>query len=245
MDPRKAIRPTTLVSFSGIDGAGKSTQIDALCTFAKQAGLRVRQVRFWDDVAKLTGLRESTGHKLFKGDKGVGSPDAPITRRDKNVRSGFMSCVRLFLYFVDAVSLRNVIKRALNSDADLIVFDRYIYDELANLRLSNPLMRIYVRLMASLAPKPHISYLLNADPAQARARKPEYPLEFLYINRQSYLDLNELLRCFTIVPPMPVDDVKRAVLMEAIKVLPDGTASAQKRSEQASEIGALEINARP
>src|ERR1022692_360011 len=78
---------TNFVSFSGIDGSGKSTQIDALCVQLQANGLRVRVIRFWDDIARLTGLREATGHRIFKGDKGIGTPSAPINRRDKNVRS--------------------------------------------------------------------------------------------------------------------------------------------------------------
>src|SRR5580692_10074333 len=103
--PRKN-RRTKFVSFSGIDGAGKSTQIEVLCALMKEDGLHVLLIRFWDDIAKLTRLREGAGHHLFKGDKGVGSPSAPIERRDKNVRSWLMTSVRLFLYFIDAISVR-------------------------------------------------------------------------------------------------------------------------------------------
>ena len=99
---RQSVR-TNFVSFSGIDGAGKSTQIDALCARLRQEGLRVETVKFWDDIARLKGIRETTGHKVFKGDKGVGSPDAPINRKDKNVQSWTMTSVRFFIYFVDAV----------------------------------------------------------------------------------------------------------------------------------------------
>src|SRR4051794_27931356 len=134
-------RRTIVVSFSGIDGAGKSTQIHALTSHLAQDGLRVHSVRFWDDVARLKGIRETSGHKLFKGDKGVGSPAAPINRRDKNVQSGLMTCVRLFLYFVDAVSTRFAVRRMLASGFDLVIFDRYTYDELANLNLRNPIIR--------------------------------------------------------------------------------------------------------
>ena len=88
---------TNFVSFSGIDGAGKSTQIEALCARLREDGLRVHTIRFWDEIARLKGIRETAGHKVFKGDKGVGSPEAPINRRDKNVRSWFMTGVRLFL----------------------------------------------------------------------------------------------------------------------------------------------------
>jgi thymidylate kinase len=203
---------TKFVSFSGIDGAGKSTQIEALCARLKEDGHRVLLIRFWDDIAKLTRLREGTGHRVFKGDKGVGSPSAPIERRDKNVRSWFMTSVRLFLYFIDAVSLRFVVEKALRSNADLVVFDRYIYDELANLPLRKPSIQKYVRLIMKFVPTPDISYLLDADPEKARARKPEYPLEFLHTNRQSYLDLCELVGGVTIIASMPVCEVERAVL---------------------------------
>lgn len=213
--PASPNRLAKFVSFSGIDGAGKSTQIDALRARAEQAGLRVGLIRFWDDVARLKNLRETTGHKVFKGEKGVGSPDAPVNRRDKNVRSWYMTCVRLFLYFLDAVSIRQVVKKTLRSDAGLVIFDRYTYDELANLDLSNPVIRLYVRLIMTLVPRPDISYLLDADPVKARARKPEYPLDFLHFNRQAYLTLNGLIGGMTIIPPNSVEEVKRDVLGHA------------------------------
>ena len=223
-------RRCKLVSFSGIDGAGKGTQIEALCTRLKEAGLRVRVIPFWNDVACLTGIREATGHRLFQGDKGVGTPAAPINRRDKNVQSGLMSGVRLWLYFIDAISLRLVVAKALRSGADFVICDRYIYDELANLPLSDRAARVYVRLIRKLAPKPDISYLLDADPVQARARKPEYPLDFLYVNRESYLALSDLVG-MTVIAPMPVEDVKRNVLKHALRLLSlDGIQS--ERSEE-------------
>src|SRR6202023_3842270 len=188
------------VSFSGMDGAGKSTQIHNLKTRLSEAGVRVSLITFWDDVARLTHLREVSGHTLFKGEKGVGSPTKPINRRDKNVRSWPMTLVRYFLYLVDAVSLRMVVKKALQSDADFIIFDRYAYDELANLTLSDPLARAYVRLIMKIVPRPHVSYLLDADPLEARSRKPEYPLDFLFLCRASYSTLSSLVGGMTIIP---------------------------------------------
>jgi len=71
-------RRPRLVSFSGIDGSGKSTQIEALQSWVKAKGLYVHLVTFWDDVARLKGVREASGHALFKGEKGIGSPSKPI-----------------------------------------------------------------------------------------------------------------------------------------------------------------------
>ena len=238
------IRQTRFVSFSGIDGAGKSTQIEALRTRLEAMGLRVRVIAFWDEVARLTGIREGAGHTIFKGEKGVGRPDAPINRRDKNVRSWPMSAVRLCLYLIDAVSVRFVVAWALRSDADLVVFDRYIYDELANLTLKNPAVRLYARALMRLVPKPHVRYLLDADPVEARARKPEYPLEFLYANRQAYLDLGNLA-AMAVIPPMPIENAKREVLKHALNVLsflpdrPKGDAEAMSR-DYSPDSGKLE-----
>jgi thymidylate kinase len=215
-DIRRNNRPS-FVSFSGIDGAGKSTQIKALCTWLKEDGRQVLVIRFWDDIARLTKLRESTGHRVFKGDSGIGTPASPINRRDKNVKSSLMTGVRLFLYFMDALSMRVAVGKVLRSDADLVIFDRYIYDELANLPLRNPAIRAYIRFITKLVPKPHISYFLDADPVMARERKPEYPLEFLYINRQSFLDLGDFIGGITVIPPMPIQDVKRAIFRHAFE----------------------------
>lgn len=210
---------TILVSFSGIDGSGKSTQIENLAAHLIRDGLRVRVVRFWDDVARLKSIRETSGHKIFKGDKGVGTPSAPINRRDKNVRSGWMTGVRVFLYLVDAIALRFVARRAARSGFDLVIFDRYAYDELANLNLRNPAIRAYVRMIMSLVPRPDVSYLLDAEPVQARARKPEYPLEFLRTNRDAYLSLSRLLGGIMVIAPKPIPEVEAEVLAHALRKL--------------------------
>ncbi len=235
MDGRRESRRTVLVSFSGIDGAGKSTQIEALSSRLAQDGLRVRVVRFWDDIARLKDIREASGHRIFKGDRGVGSPSAPINRRDKNVQSGLMTCVRLFLYFVDAVSTRRMVGRMLRSGFDLVIFDRYTYDELANLNLRNPLMRAYAQLLMKFVPRPHISYLLDADPVQARARKPEYPLEFLHANRNAYLALANLLGAITVIRPGAVEDVEAEVMAYAVKKLSYEVAKHAKEYWASSE----------
>jgi thymidylate kinase len=178
-----------IVSFSGIDGAGKSTQIRALHRQLREMRFRVFRTSFWNHAVVLKPLREKLSRAAFKGDQGVGSPDAPKNRRDKNVSAWYLTTVRCVLYFLDAVKLKLFVSSILKSSVDVAIFDRYIYDELANLSPTNWLARIYVRQLLRFVPKPDLAFLLDVDPTTARQRKPEYPVDFLQKNRSSFLAL--------------------------------------------------------
>lgn len=229
-------RHARFVSFSGIDGAGKSTQIEALRQRLLQAGLRVSMLAFWDDVSLLTGVREFSGHTLFKGEKGVGAPDKPVNRRDKNVRTWYMTAVRFFLYFLDAMSLCAVVAKQRRSGADVVIFDRYLHDELANLNLRSGISRAYARFLLAITPHPDIAYLLDADPEQARKRKPEYPVEFLHQNRAAYLLLSKMGGQMAIIPPLPVPEAAQRVMGELLNKL--SPADLQRLSISAQSIPA-------
>lgn len=244
MNPDHHSQKTICVSFSGVDGAGKSTQIDALRLAFEAASMRVAASRFWDDVARMTGLRETSGHKLFKGEKGIGSPEKPINRRDKNVRSWPMSCVRLFIYTLDALATRKAMANARRSGADLFIFDRYLYDELANLNLANPLMRFYVKAIMMITPRPDISFILDADPVAARARKPEYPIEFIQTNRQAYFELSRMLEGMTVISPMPINEVQQAILAHVNQIRSFQTAN-EKNQDRPSCTASADLPLSP
>jgi thymidylate kinase len=210
-----------IISFSGIDGAGKSTQINALKTCLAENGLQVKSLTFWDDVVVFSRFREFMSYKAFKGDRGIGSPERPLNRRDKNVTSLPVTAMRLFFYLADSVNLRLVLERTRGSGADVVICDRYIYDELANLPLNRWLVRAFVGLALWISPQPDAAFLLDADPVAARARKPEYPLEFLRRNRQSYLTLRELSRHMILIEPSSIEVAEakmRAAALERISL---------------------------
>jgi thymidylate kinase len=207
-----------IVSFSGIDGAGKTTQVIEFEAWLRDSGLHTTLLTFWDDVVVLPQFREFLSLRAFKGDPGVGSPEKPLQRRDKNVTAWPVTAMRFFLYAADAVNLHLAVRRLRNCKADVVIFDRYIYDELANLPLKSGLTRVFLWLIRKIAPQPDVAYVIDADPVAAFARKPEYPLEFLRSNRQAYLTLARLVGGATIIEPASIEmmgmRIKKVIFQE-------------------------------
>lgn len=212
-------RRPLLISFSGVDGAGKSTQIENLHERLSAAGLKVKLLTFWDNVVVLTRYREGFVHKVYGSEKGIGAPDKPVHRRDKNVRAWYLTCARHGLYLLDALHLRMVVSKALRSGADAVIVDRYIYDELANLPLERPLSYSFLRAVQKIVPQPDIAYLLDADPVAAHKRKPEYPVDFMHKCRAAYHLLANMLGTMTVIPPLPLSDAKQAVVTACDKAI--------------------------
>jgi hypothetical protein len=224
------LRNVILVSFSGIDGAGKSTQIKLLLDRLRVAGIAVRLFSFWDDVAVLRRVRETSSHRLFQSEPGIGSPERPVHRRDKNVRHWFMTPIRFLLYFLDALHLRRVVAGSLRSEAEVVIFDRYLHDQLANLELNRKAARMYARFLLELVP----------HPVEARKRKPEYPLEFIHRNRASYLTVASLAGSMNVIEALPVAEVHRLVMQEVAKKLSSRQAAAMLQPASTSELPAEE-----
>ncbi len=199
-----------LISFSGIDGAGKSTQIEKLCEYLSSKGLPIIRLAFWDDVVAFPGLRAGFSHKYLHSDGNVGTPEKPANRNDKNTQKWYLTIARSILFFTDAINLRRVVRKARSKHSRAIVFDRYIYDQLATLPLHRAVARAYARLLLKIAPKPDISYLLDAIPEAARERKPEYPLDFMHKYRRSYLQLRDIAN-LTLIGALAKDDVHVAI----------------------------------
>lgn len=205
-----------LISFSGIDGAGKSTQIERLCASLSDSGLSVMRLEFWNDVVAFSGMRAGFSHKFLHSEGGVGAPDKPVQRNDKNTQSWYLNLSRSILYLFDAINLRRVFNRVSKSGAQVIVFDRFIYDQLATLPVQSAWAAAYVTMILKIAPKPDVAYVLDAMPEAARARKPEYPVDFLYKYRRSYLQLCDMAG-LTLIDPMPKDDVHEAIKSKLAK----------------------------
>jgi len=121
-----------------------------------------------------------------------------------------------------------VIASARRNGADVIIMDRYIYDELANLPLENRATRGFIRMVSGFVPRPDVAYLLDADPGEAWRRKPEYPPDFLCLCRRSYHRLAQMLGNMTVIPPLPLADAMAEAEKALAQRLPSNGVSAAK-----------------
>jgi len=176
---------SALVTFSGLDGAGKTTLIDELARELRAHGRRVRVLTMYDDVSfysrlrRLRDLFRSAG-RSHAGSRAASAGTGPLYAI---VRS---APVRRMAFFADVASL--VIRRlavTLRRD-DVLILDRYLYDTLVDAADGGwPSIPVLLRL----APLPDVPILVDVDPAHAFARKGEYDVVYLARRRSVYRDI--------------------------------------------------------
>jgi thymidylate kinase len=229
--PAPGTRPF-LITFSGIDGAGKTTQIEYLSSYLQTQGLRVLRLTFWDDVAVWSKMRAEVGHRALdfgQVDRMARPSFSP--KNNKHVRKGYLSTARSGFYLLDVARLHRLLASDQIQTADVVIFDRYIYDQIANIYSQSFAARIYSKILLSHTPAPDLAFVLDASPAAAFTRKPEYPLEFVHQNRQDFLRLRELVPEIIIIADAQAEDVRREIYFHVSRSWLAERTSFERRTE--------------
>lgn len=180
-----------LITFSGLDGAGKSTLIASLRAALEGEGCRVAVLHMYDDVGVYGYARRARNALLHLLGRRVPRPHPG--RHDPAASSGSGRHVSLLRRIRTAVIWSGTL-RACVYPIDLLIFalyrvyfetltkrvlvlDRYFYDTLVDLSRTVPDGGL--RLLARLTPTPDLPVLLDVPPEQAAARKGEYTLDYL------------------------------------------------------------------
>jgi len=192
---KKRLKKGLLIVFEGVDGSGKSTQVELLARKLARKGLDVRTLR--------EPTREKWGEKIreLSKSKNSVSPENElklfVRDRKENVKKN--------------------IKPALDSGL-VVILDRYFYSTLAYQGAKGiPLEKIR-QLHRKFAPRPDIVFILDVPVSQGLRRIKDrpviYPLfedkDYLRKVREIFLHLNEP-ECVVLDGRQPAKEVSQQV----------------------------------
>lgn len=183
-----------LITFSGLDGAGKSTLIEWLRTRLEARGHPVAVFHMNDHVGLYAYLRLARNAVLHPPAAQPPAP-SPGPARGDGVRGSVRSVLRRlryavvwnkplrrWIYLLDLAVFhcyRLVIERV---RGQVLIMDRYFYDTLVD--VSDGRRWFWVRLLERITPTPTVPVFLDIGPEESFQRKGEYSVEYL---RRRYL----------------------------------------------------------
>jgi thymidylate kinase len=223
-----------LITFSGIDGAGKTTQIEHLSSYLQSRGFSVIRLSFWDHVAAWSNLRAEVGQRTANFDQTQYTTEYSFSpKNNKHIRKWYLTGARLALYVMDVMRLRRLLNNPVIRNSDVVIFDRYIYDQIANISSRSTAADLYRKIILKQSPVPDLALILDTAPAAAFARKPEYPLEFMHENRQNFLRLCKLVPQLITISDGAAEDVKTQIHSHICQSRLLNLAVGRKRTEDA------------
>jgi len=174
-----------LVSFSGIDGCGKTTLAKKAVEMLKAQGVNASYSRVAD-----IALARRAGNALGKVSKEKSKAFAYSGGRVV----GFLRKLSILL---DVLLFRikyGIAKLSKKS----IVCDRYFYDSLVHLNFLGIGTPGFQKLLLTLAPKPDVAFLVIVQAEVAMNRNKEFPIEFYGKKHALYMKLFSNLKAVKI-----------------------------------------------
>jgi thymidylate kinase len=161
----------SLIVFGGLDGAGKSTQIDLLRARLARAGLRPALVWVRGGYTPLFTRAKALARRL--GGRRV-PPAGRGAARTRALARPWLRRAWLVLALVDLLLLLAVRVRLLRWRGRVVLCDRYLADTRVDFRLNFPgeAVERWVlwRLVERLAPRPDAAFLLLVPVAESERR---------------------------------------------------------------------------
>jgi len=189
-----------LVTFSGLDGAGKSTVIGDLVAALRSEGRRCAVRHMNDDVgiyAYLRRLRDAllrtavagALHTTPRPDGGQRAPATRVRSAARRVRNALLwsRTLRRLIYPLDVVIFLAYRLYHEGMRGRVLIMDRYFYDTLVDVSDGRP--SAWLRLLERITPTPDVAVFLDITPEESYARKGEHTMEYLRRRGRAYAEL--------------------------------------------------------
>ncbi len=198
-----------LITFSGLDGAGKSTLIAELKRWLGARGHGVTVLTMYDDVSAYSYVRRlrdcitKPAGSVAETASGVPVPSPSRPARvfgdpceDVSDKTGLWPrllygvirsrALRRAALMLDLISLFAHRLRVEVWKRHILITDRYLYDTLADVADRRGSGWWYIRLVVWLAPTPTVPVFVDVPAAKAYERKHEYSVEYMEWRRAAY-----------------------------------------------------------
>jgi thymidylate kinase len=225
-----------VVAFSGLDGAGKSTQAESLK--ATLAALGHEAVVIWSPLGQSRTLsavanpvKGLLSHLRFGPLKGIAERSASgsvmAAREDDGDGGGAGGAVRIawstVVALVNALSLRAAGVRHLPRGR-VVIFDRHVLDSIVRLRATYGASRRFptqLALLRLVAPRPTRAYLLDLDPdASVRRKDDRWSLDQLRLHARLYREESERFDVRVLDAERPRDELCAEIARDVWRALP-------------------------
>jgi len=206
-----------MIAFSGLDGAGKSTQIGYLRDFYNQK--KIRTIVLWSRGGYTPGMElvksllrrfKIANVPLNKGE----SPNRDVAFSKRYIRKIWLNLAMLDLLFYYAVYIR-----VLEFVGIVVICDRYLYDTLLDFKRNFPQENIQIsplwRFLMLVATKPekHFVLTISVQESQLRSKLKHEPFPDSYETLE--FRLAEYLKyCSTNREVVQIDCEKRMDLIQ-------------------------------
>jgi len=174
-----------LITFSGLDGAGKSTLIEWLRVALEAQRHRVAVLHLEHNVGVYAAVRRVRDGvaRVARREAGAAMPTrAPrgrIAALLGRIRHAIVwsKLVRRVIYPLDVAVFLCYRAYIEGIRGQVLIMDRYFYDILVD--VSSPRARGWIRWLKRITPTPTLPVLLDTGPEDAYARKGEYSVAYL------------------------------------------------------------------
>ena len=221
-----------LITFSGLDGAGKSTLIAWLKETLEQRNRRVAVFHMNDHVGAYAYLR-AVRDRLFGGPpRGFAAPDdrpahggpdgatqgavrPSLRERLWRIRIAILwnKPLRRLLYLFDLSVFWIYRLRIEKLKRRILIMDRYFYDTLVD--VADGRHWFWIRLLERITPTPEVPVLLDISPEESYSRKGEYSVEYLRARWVAYKTVFPWVRSAITLPNRDLN-VAKAQLQKVV-----------------------------
>ncbi len=228
-------QPGLLVSISGVDGSGKSLQVERLRAAFETCDVRVRCIWARGASSKGVGTVLRAGKSVLAASSKKDEPTPEIVaeavrargavgrgeaarfeERQRRLRNPVARWAFSVVYALDLVWPYVIKARAKVLCGNATICDRYIYDALVDFALftgtnpANPPLALNV--LRALVPRPRAAFVLDVDPDEALRRKPEEGgTAHLAAGRAMFLEIAASHRLDVLPPDAGADAIQAVV----------------------------------